>query len=250
MAYIIIFSKILTKTDIEKRLSVPTVKKQCFLNFRDQHKAEFKVVDKNGEVWTFVCSTRKKKGDYPKPVLSKGWLQFVRCWKLAIGDEVIIYRNQDKAGKAKGYYMIEVIKRATQRSWVVSPSAQKHDADRTMAVASCSNVEEEPTIISHNTDQASYSNVEGESTMISHSTDQALTYDEIEGLHNQLVTDRVGLKFEFVSLKHEVQVIREPKFINFFELGSQDRRQKEQPSFPSLYHKVESPIALPMFKFL
>ncbi|XWS67491.1 hypothetical protein CRYUN_Cryun04dG0011200 [Craigia yunnanensis] len=155
----IVFSKILTKTDIEKRLSVPTVKKKCFLNFRDQHKEEFKAIDMNGKVWLFLCSTRKTKG-YPKPVLSKGWLLFVRCWKLAIGDKVILHRKQDKAGK--GHYIIEVIKRATQRSSVLSPLVQNHDADRTMAVASYSNVS------SHVLDQASDSNIEEEPTLTSH----------------------------------------------------------------------------------
>ncbi|XVE85185.1 hypothetical protein DITRI_Ditri17bG0071400 [Diplodiscus trichospermus] len=240
--------KILKKTDIEKRLSVPTVKKQCFLNFRGQHKVEFKVRDKNGKVWPFVCSTRKKKG-YPKPVLSKGWLQFVRHWRLAIGDQVIFYRNQ-------GEYRIEVIQRENGQSSVVSPRAWNQDADRTMSIASYNKDEEEPIITStsHVLDQASDSSIEEESTfsLTSHVSAQAITDYQTEWIYIQPVTERVGLKLEFVTQKPHIKV-REPKFIDFLELGSQERRGNEQPSFPTLYHMVESPntsSTAPYYKFL
>ncbi|XWS55294.1 hypothetical protein CRYUN_Cryun10bG0162900 [Craigia yunnanensis] len=194
----ILFLKSLTKTDIQKRLSVPTEKKTCFLNFRGRHKVKFKVIDENGKVWIFVCSTRKQ-GDYPKPVLTKGWLQFARWWKLVVGDEVILYRIQDKDDKAKGHYGIEVIKRASPRSWVPSPPVQNHDPDRTMGVASY--VEEEPTLTSH-------------------STDQTITYDQTEGLHN----------FEFISLRPHSQ-LSEPKFFDFFQLGSQTEEKRSNQAF-------------------
>ncbi|XVF45886.1 hypothetical protein PTKIN_Ptkin02bG0243700 [Pterospermum kingtungense] len=220
---ILVFSKILTKTDVEKRLSVPSAKEQCFLEFRGQHKKEFKVVDKKGKVWAFGCSIRKKK-EYPKPVLSKGWLQFVRSWELQIDDEVKLHRMQDKAGK--GQYVIEVIKTATQRSSV----------DKTMAVGGYSKFEEETTITSHITDQASHSNIEDEPTLTSQSTDNSITYDQSEGLHDHLVAERAGLKFEFARLKPQGKA-REPEFINFLALGSQERREKEQTSFLTLHHR-------------
>ncbi|XVE99773.1 hypothetical protein REPUB_Repub03eG0229900 [Reevesia pubescens] len=126
------------------------MKNKCFLNFKaGQHQVKFKAIDKNGKVWPFFCSTRKKKGDYPKPVLSKGWLQFVHYWKPATGDKVIFYLKHDKAGKAKGQYRIEVIKKATEQSWVLSPPVHDHDTDRTMAEARDNNVEEEPTLTSN-----------------------------------------------------------------------------------------------------
>ncbi|XVF45878.1 hypothetical protein PTKIN_Ptkin02bG0242800 [Pterospermum kingtungense] len=258
----VVFSKTLTKTDVEKRLSVPSAKKQCFLEFRGQHKKEFKVVDTRGKVWAFGCSIRKKK-QYPKPVLSKGWLQFVRWWGLQIDDEVKLHRMQDKAGK--GQYVIEAIKRASQRSSV----------DKTMAEGGYSNVEEETTITSHITEQASHSNIEDEPTLTSQSTDNSVTYDRSEGLHDHLVAERVGLKFEFAGLtpwvkarepefikfaclkpqvkarepclKPQVKArepclkpqvkAREPEFIDFLALGSQERREKEQPSFLTLHHR-------------
>ncbi|KAG8500194.1 hypothetical protein CXB51_003726 [Gossypium anomalum] len=99
-----LFRKRLTKTDAEKRLSIPSRKKKCFLNFRGEHMAEFKVKDKHGKDWTFNCSKRKK--DYPKPVLTRGWLQFVQGWNLAVGDEVKVYGKMEEAGEE--HYRIEV----------------------------------------------------------------------------------------------------------------------------------------------
>ncbi|XWS40383.1 hypothetical protein CRYUN_Cryun18bG0136500 [Craigia yunnanensis] len=210
-----IASKNLKKTDIEKRLTIPSKSLNYFPPLSDKHMMDFPVRDESGHVWKFRIYTRKKNNK-----------------ELRIGDRVAFYMDKDQAGTVR--YRIEVIERATQRSSILSP--QNHNADRTMVVASCSNVEEEPTIISHILDQTSYSNIEEDSTITSHSTDRARTYDQTEGLHNQPVTDKVGLKFEFI--KPHIKV-RETEFIDFFELGSQERREKEQPSFPTLHRMVE-----------
>ena len=246
----------LKKTDIEKRLTIPSKSLKYFPPLNGKHMVDFQAKDESDRVWKFRIYTRKKNNKYLKPVLTKGWRKFVCSKGLRIGDRVAFYMGKEQAGAqdkaGKGHYRIEV-KRATQRSSVLSPLVQNHDADRTMAVACYINVEEEPTITAHNLDQASDSNIEEESTLTSHSTDdQAITYDQTEGLHNQPVTDRVGMKFEFISLKPHIKV-REPKFIDFFELGSQERIEKEQPNFLTLYHMVESPITsstAPYFKFL
>ncbi|GMJ08254.1 hypothetical protein HRI_004494600 [Hibiscus trionum] len=204
-----LFEKTLTKTDTTKRLSVPTKKKTCFLDFGGRHSMAFKAMDSNGTVWPFGCSKRKKK-EYPKPVLSKGWLQFVRYWKLKIGDKVIFYRQtMDKAGN--GNYIIKVIRREPL------PLPRNRDADKTMAVASYRDNEDEATITSDFTDKAS-ANIEEEATMTSCSTDQAMTYDQTEGLHNQH-----GFMFEFISLKPDIAV-NERKFI---ELGLQEQREED-----------------------
>ncbi|XWS62433.1 hypothetical protein CRYUN_Cryun06bG0010400 [Craigia yunnanensis] len=252
-----ILLKNLKKTDIEKRLTIPSKSLKYFPPLSGKHMVDFQVKDESDRVWEFRISTRKKNNKYLKPVLTKGWRKFVCKKELRIGDRVAFYMEKEQAGApdkaGKGHYRIEVIKRATQRSSVLSLLVQNHDADRTMAVASYINVEEDPTLTSHILDQASDSNIEEESTLTSHSTaDQAITYDQTEGLHNQPVTDRVGMKFEFIGLNPHIKV-REPKFIDFFELGSQERREKEQPSFLTLYHMVESPITsstAPYFKFL
>ncbi|OMO92235.1 hypothetical protein COLO4_17754 [Corchorus olitorius] len=194
------FSKILTKTDVRKRLSVRTKKKECFLNFGDKFKVKFKVIDQKRKVWSFECSKREK-GKYPKPVLSKGWLAFVRQWLLAVGDEVIFHEELDKAGKF--FYRIQVIKTTTQ-----SP-VQNHDADEPTAVASSGDLEKDHS-----------------ATMNSGATadDDQATDDQTEGIRGQPVTDNmVGFKFVFGSEEPDVEV-REPQFIDFFE------REKARPS--------------------
>ncbi|XVF68214.1 hypothetical protein PTKIN_Ptkin10aG0186900 [Pterospermum kingtungense] len=182
-----VFSKILTKTDIGKRLAVPSQRKKCFLSFTgQQHRIEFEVVDEDGGVWVFVCSTRKL-GRFPKPVLTKGWLQFARWWKLAVGDEVILH------SKVRGQYRIE-IKRATQLSY--------NDPDRALGVASYVE-EEEPTLTTCN------------------SREQAITYDQNEGL---LESEAVDLQqhskpklIDFFKLESEARQVNKPKFIDFFK---------------------------------
>ncbi|XVE67445.1 hypothetical protein DITRI_Ditri08aG0161500 [Diplodiscus trichospermus] len=180
----VVFSKILKKTDIEKRLHVPTKKTKCFLNFGGKQKVDFKAIDEDGKVWTFGCSTRER--GYPKPVLSKGWLQFVGWWKVEVDDKVILHSELSKVGKEKVQYRIEVIKRATQGSWARLPPLSNHYPDRTMGVASY--VEEDPPLSSH-------------------TTDQAVNCDQAEGLH----------EFEGTSLMPH-SLVREPKLIEFLKL--------------------------------
>ncbi|MBA0872877.1 hypothetical protein Goshw_022504 [Gossypium schwendimanii] len=126
----LLFIKRLTKTDIEKRLSVPPKKKRCFLNFHGRHRVEVKVKDDNGKNWLFGFFMRKND-NYPKPVLTTGWRQFVQCWKLAVGDTVIVNWMMEKDGKRN--YRIKVIRTG------VLPLVQNRDADR--AIASNSNTE-------------------------------------------------------------------------------------------------------------
>ncbi|KAH1040551.1 hypothetical protein J1N35_042294 [Gossypium stocksii] len=206
--------KRLSRTDIKVRLSIPTKKNRCFLNFRNGHKVEFKVKDDNGKDWVFCCSIRKKKG-YRKPVLSKGWLPFVRCWKLEIGDEVRVYRKMGRY--RKGYYRIEVIKRRD------SPLVQNHDAEEpsALAVASNGDVEEEATVASNSS---------------------TLNHEQTEGLQNQ-----PGLMFEFISLKPDITISEPPSILALHNNVS------EPPCILALHSNVEMPVTssrAPYFKFL
>ncbi|KAJ6376088.1 hypothetical protein OIU77_000959 [Salix suchowensis] len=83
------FSKILSKTDTSKALSVPTKYLRYLPSFKGGHAVSFQAMDESGFVWTFKCSTRKE--GHPKPVLSKGWLAFVRNKKLKVGDKIKFY---------------------------------------------------------------------------------------------------------------------------------------------------------------
>ncbi|KAK8706633.1 hypothetical protein V6N13_050188 [Hibiscus sabdariffa] len=104
----LIFSKLLTQTDIERRLSVPT--RILYLlhllddGDRDGHRsADLRVTDGSGDVWTFRCIWRD--GVYAKPVFSKGWLEFVYAKKLKMYDKVVLYGEKDGGGVT---YRIEV----------------------------------------------------------------------------------------------------------------------------------------------
>ncbi|KAJ6359377.1 hypothetical protein OIU76_000999 [Salix suchowensis] len=81
------FSKLLTNTDIQKRLSLPTKFYNSLPSFEGIHAVSFQAMDEStGLVWTFQCSVRRE--GHPKPVLSKGWLEFVRSKKLQVGDTI------------------------------------------------------------------------------------------------------------------------------------------------------------------
>ena len=102
------FSKILSPTDICKRLSVPTKSLKSLPSFGGGHDVDFQAVDDKGHVWPFKCSVRKK-GRYPKPVLAKGWLPFVASKNLKAGDKVRFYREKNKS-TAKRVYKVQVAK--------------------------------------------------------------------------------------------------------------------------------------------
>ncbi|MFQ6661309.1 hypothetical protein Gotur_029512 [Gossypium turneri] len=288
------FSKILTKTDIGKRLSVPSKKKRCFLNFDGRHQVDVKVKDDNGKDWLFGCSIRRGRDNYPKPVLSKGWLQFVRCWKLAVGDTVIVNWVMEKDGK--GNYRIKVIRRG------VLPLVQNRDADRAIAANSSTertitydrteglrnlpkfidffeldsqqqremehpsnlalhniNVDEVPITTSaapysklHDADRvmaaAGYTDVEQEATITFAGTELTVSYDQTEGLHNQ-----PGFMFEFISQKAD-ETDRKSRAIDCSDLGSQEQREMEHPSILALHNinMVKMPVTssrTPYIKF-
>ncbi|KAL9348486.1 hypothetical protein Peur_059852 [Populus x canadensis] len=101
-----IFSKSLTKTDIEKRLSFPTKCLRSLPCFGRGHAVDFHVMDECGQVWTFRCTIRKKNN--PKPVISKDWSKFVSSKDLAVGDKITFSKLENKVGCA--FYKIEVKK--------------------------------------------------------------------------------------------------------------------------------------------
>ncbi|KAJ6359378.1 hypothetical protein OIU76_001000 [Salix suchowensis] len=80
------FSKVLTNTDIQNRLSLPIKFYNSLPSFEGIHAVSFEAMDEGGFFWTFRCYTREE--GHPKPVLSKGWLEFVRSKKLQVGDTI------------------------------------------------------------------------------------------------------------------------------------------------------------------
>ena len=88
-----IFSKVLTDTDVRFRFSFPA---HCLqhLDFAGNNSVDLHVKDSCGELRVIRCL--KRDGDYDKPVLSKGWRQFVKYYELRVGDKVVLHREDDQ----------------------------------------------------------------------------------------------------------------------------------------------------------
>ncbi|GLT44326.1 hypothetical protein SLA2020_182310 [Shorea laevis] len=107
-----LFSKFLTQTDVERRLAVPTdALRNHFKLSRGKHYVDLKVKDSIGQLWSFRCCTRRT-GKHPKPVFSTGWHDFVRSKSLQINDQVVFYKERDRAAGAE--FRIEVKRHITR----------------------------------------------------------------------------------------------------------------------------------------
>jgi hypothetical protein len=91
----LIFTKILSRTDVEHRMAIPMGSFDVFQIPQGEHSKQFDVIDmiKTGHSWSFRCSTRKKDF-YPKPVLSSGWIEYIREKDLREGDQVSFFLVQ------------------------------------------------------------------------------------------------------------------------------------------------------------
>ncbi|OMO74223.1 hypothetical protein CCACVL1_16901 [Corchorus capsularis] len=109
-----IFTKVLTETDVNRKLSFP---ENCVIPALQAFKAEVLLVkDDTGTLWRFVCAIRY--GVSPKPVIISGWIQFVQNKGLQEGDTVYFYREDDVISGA--HYKIEV-----RRKWNNDTNANK-----------------------------------------------------------------------------------------------------------------------------
>ncbi|KAK4837592.1 hypothetical protein QYF36_006780 [Acer negundo] len=99
----VIFSKILTGTDIKARLAVPT----HALNHINMPEDDNYVYpeDLDGKKWRFQVYTRPT--GHPKPAFTTDWLDFVKAKGLQIGDKVTFSKldneDEDEAGGARRY---------------------------------------------------------------------------------------------------------------------------------------------------
>ncbi|XVE49122.1 hypothetical protein DITRI_Ditri01bG0057000 [Diplodiscus trichospermus] len=91
------FSKVLTKSDVEKSLLIPT----CSFNvlpFEEGHFFYMNVVDNTGNAWTFPCFIQQIGGDDHQQStgssdISIGWLKFARKIDAKVGDVVFLHRK-------------------------------------------------------------------------------------------------------------------------------------------------------------
>uniref|UniRef100_A0A803LWL3 TF-B3 domain-containing protein n=1 Tax=Chenopodium quinoa TaxID=63459 RepID=A0A803LWL3_CHEQI len=119
----LIFTKRLTQTDAETRLSWPTKHMNLLrcssidLNRspnRNDEKLEFKVYDIEGRnAWSLTCTTRRTS-KFLKPVISGGWTRFIKDNGLCKNDEIAFYKNMDPASYIDKPFFIGVISKAPQ----------------------------------------------------------------------------------------------------------------------------------------
>ena len=85
-----LFSKLITTTDLEKELIVPTRAMERFSIPEGKEFVDLQVKDLKEEIWNFRLTI------HPMPALTDGWLEFVRAKDLVPDDIVIFYKLQDE----------------------------------------------------------------------------------------------------------------------------------------------------------
>ncbi|KAJ0017330.1 hypothetical protein Pint_09621 [Pistacia integerrima] len=95
-----VFSKSLTKTDINHRLCIPTNSLPMFPPFAEGSNIQSLIVHDMEEAG-IVLNLRfyVRQNGHPKPALAGDWVQFVRRKGLKIGDEVELFRFIDANGE-------------------------------------------------------------------------------------------------------------------------------------------------------
>ncbi|PNT42562.1 hypothetical protein POPTR_004G219700v4 [Populus trichocarpa] len=92
----LIFTKILSQTDVKHRMTIPMKSFNVVFQIpQGKHYKRFVFIDMidTGRPWSFRCSTRKKDV-YRKPVFSSGWIKYVRRKGLREGDQVSFFLVQ------------------------------------------------------------------------------------------------------------------------------------------------------------
>ncbi|KAK6282656.1 hypothetical protein POUND7_016481 [Theobroma cacao] len=93
------FSKLLTKTDVEKSLVIPTSSLDILP--LEGHLFYINVIDNTGKAWTFPCFIQQTEGiessqnndEIKGPsVISVGWLKFLHNKDVRVGDTVFLYQ--------------------------------------------------------------------------------------------------------------------------------------------------------------
>ncbi|KAK8516631.1 hypothetical protein V6N13_080724 [Hibiscus sabdariffa] len=124
----LLFSKKLTRTDIEHRLAVPTIIIRSLPNLNGGHTVEIPLVH-GRKTWTIVYAVRKQK--HKKPEFRGEWKKFVTAESLKVNDRITIYKVQD--GRSF-HYRAEVDRSAVSNQDRTIPSrafSLNHQVDET-----------------------------------------------------------------------------------------------------------------------
>ncbi|KAJ6928010.1 AP2/ERF and B3 domain-containing protein [Populus alba x Populus x berolinensis] len=105
-----LFKKTLSKTDVVYRMTIPMDSLSAFQIPDGKNSKEVVAVDIAGHQWSFRCCTRKKD-PHPKPVLSSGWIKFVKNRGLKEGDEVIFSVSHNDGAEGTLQFGIEARKK-------------------------------------------------------------------------------------------------------------------------------------------
>ncbi|OMO92230.1 hypothetical protein COLO4_17749 [Corchorus olitorius] len=115
-----IFSKLLTETDIKKRLAIPSNALPFLPDFNNgRHAVDIRLLY-GTRVWPIICSVRKT--GYKKPVFSGGWRDFVTYNQFNVGDEFKLHKVQHQTGSFF-YYRVEVDKNHPNSSSAAASSS-------------------------------------------------------------------------------------------------------------------------------
>ncbi|XWS40004.1 hypothetical protein CRYUN_Cryun18bG0103000 [Craigia yunnanensis] len=104
------FSKLLTKSDIEKSLLIPA----CAFDVLPSEEGHFfymNVVDLTGNAWIFPCFVQQISDDQSigSSVISVGWLKFVWNKDVRVGDMVFLQQKSlDDNSSGSTQFRIEV----------------------------------------------------------------------------------------------------------------------------------------------
>ncbi|KAF9671132.1 hypothetical protein SADUNF_Sadunf12G0015700 [Salix dunnii] len=101
------FSKFLSETDVNWRLTLPMKFLKSLPSFNGGHAIEFEARDEMGKAWTFHCSVRRR--GHPKPVITRGWMAFINSKKLKMGDRVSFFKYKNRA-TAETFYEVRAEK--------------------------------------------------------------------------------------------------------------------------------------------
>ncbi|TYH23024.1 hypothetical protein ES288_A04G177000v1 [Gossypium darwinii] len=97
------FSKKLSRTDINKRLTIPSKTLSFFPAFNAGHAVTIHL-EHAQKTWPVLCTIRR--GKYKKPVLCGGWRVFVNFNNFNLGDRITMYKVQDRDGSS--HFRVEV----------------------------------------------------------------------------------------------------------------------------------------------
>ncbi|KAK8516629.1 hypothetical protein V6N13_080722 [Hibiscus sabdariffa] len=131
------FSKLLTATDIKKRLAIPAKILPSLPAFNGSHAIRIHLMY-GTRMWPIDCTVRKK--GYKKPVFSGGlWRDFVIGNKLNVGDRISMYKVQGS------HYRVEVLEKekptaSNQHGTLPSPALSfNHGVNQIQTPVTCCN---------------------------------------------------------------------------------------------------------------